>query len=68
MTRCQNSASRGTKSWQGLSVGAMVIDVDAPLRTRLRTYVRNAYVRAYSFMSCDTRDGRVGGEGRRFEK
>ena len=67
MTRCQDSASRGTKSWEGLSVGAMVIDVDAPLLV-LRTYVRTAYVRAYSFMSCDTRDGRVGGEGRRFEK
>ena len=50
MTRCQNSASRGTKSWQGLSVGAMVIDVDAPLLV-LRTYVMRTYARTLSCLA-----------------
>ena len=50
MTRCQDSASRGTKSWQGLSVGAMVIDVDAPLLV-LRTYVMRTYARTLSCLA-----------------
>ena len=51
MTRCQNSASRGTKSWQGLSVGAMVIDVDAPLLVCVRTYVMRTYARTLSCLA-----------------